>query len=405
VGGVVDRWLSKADHRAAGRIGSIDAARRMALHRLPTPVANYVEGGAGTEATLAANLNAVAEVGFVPRIGVTADEPPDISTTILGQQLSMPVLLSPVGFTRMMHPDGDVAAARAAGAAGTVFTLSSMSGHTMEEVSAATDRPAWFQLYFLGGRGGAEQLVAQARDRGFRALMVTMDTQVPGDRRRESRYGLSPPLSLDLRTVRTMARFVVARPRWLLGAARDGFELELVNAASIGERGAPLPASEALLRWLGAPPRWEDLEWIRQQFGGPIVVKGVITPDDARRAVDHGADAIVVSNHGGRQLDGVPATFRVLADICGAVGDDAEVLVDGGVRSGADVVRALALGAKAAMVGRAWAYGLCAAGGPGVARVLALLSEDVDRTLRLLGARSLADIDMSMVHLPAEWSS
>jgi isopentenyl diphosphate isomerase/L-lactate dehydrogenase-like FMN-dependent dehydrogenase len=181
-GSVVDRWLVETDNRAAGRIRSLDSARKLALRRVPVPVANYVEGGAGTESTLAANLEAVAAVGFVPQVGTTADAPPDLSTAILGQRISMPVLLSPVGFTRMMHPDGDVGAAKAAGAAGTVFTLSSMSGHTMREVAAATEGPTWFQLYFLGGRRGAEQLVAQARDRGFGALMVTMDTQVPGDR-------------------------------------------------------------------------------------------------------------------------------------------------------------------------------------------------------------------------------
>lgn len=327
---MIDRFLNWADVRAAARIRSLDSARRMALKRLPAPVANYVEGGAGTEVTLRANLEAVNSVGFVPRLGITPDTPPDTSAVVLGHRLTMPVLLAPVGFTRMMHPGGDVDAAAAAGRAGTVFTLSSMSGHSMADVAAASSGPTWFQLYFLGGRAGAEQLVAQARERGFGALMVTMDTQTPGDRRRESRYGLSPPLALDSRTVSSMARFVVTRPHWLVGAAHDRFQLELTNATSIDDGGSPLSASEALLRWLGEPPRWEDLAWIREQFGGPIVVKGVLSSDDARRAVDHGVDAIVVSNHGGRQLDGAPATFSVLSEICRAVGADAEVLVDGG---------------------------------------------------------------------------
>ncbi len=395
--------LQGVDRKAARRIRNVGHAWSLALRRVPAPVRNYLEGGAGDERTLRANLDGVGAVRFRPRMGVTGDGGPDLATTVLGAPVSMPVLLSPIGFTRMMHPSGDLAGASAAGGAGTIATLSSMSGHPMEDVIAAATGPVWFQLYFLGGREGAEQLVSRARDLGFSALVVTVDTQIPGDRRRESRYGLSPPLRLDRRTAAKMAPYVATRPRWLLDMALDGFSLDLVNASGLGPRGTPMPATEALLRWIGAPPRWDDVARLKHQFGGPVVVKGILSPEDARKAVDHGADAVIVSNHGGRQLDGVASTFAALPDVVSAVGDHAEVLVDGGIRSGADAVRAVALGARAAMVGRAWAYGLCAAGRPGVARILELLRQDVDRTMRLLGVARVGDLDTTSVEPPAVW--
>jgi isopentenyl diphosphate isomerase/L-lactate dehydrogenase-like FMN-dependent dehydrogenase len=314
----------------------------------------------------------------------------------------MPLLVSPVGFTRMMDPAGDVAGARAAGAAGTIFTLSSMSGHTIEEVAAAASGAIWFQLYFLGGRSGAEQLVARARDAGYGALVVTLDTQIPGNRERDYRYGLSPPLTLDHMTVMKMAPQAATHPWWLLDVVRDRFRLELVNATSIVADSRTLSVDEALMHWVSEPPLWEDFTWLREQFGGPVICKGIVTGDDARRAVDAGVSAIIVSNHGGRQLDGVAAGLPALVEVLEAVGDQVEVLVDGGFRRGADVVRAVALGARATMIGRPWAYGLAAAGEPGVARVLSILRQDIDRTLRLVGAPSVSLLDRTFVS-PPEW--
>ena len=403
MGAAMQGWSDRHDARMAGRITSVDRARQLAWRRVIRPVEGYVEGGAGHESTMRANMAAVRSVEFVQRVGQTSGATPDQRTTVLGREVSMPVLLSPVGFTRMMHTSGDVAGAAAAGAAGTIFTLSSMSGHSMEDVIAAAGGPVWFQLYFLGGRAGAQNLVAEARRLGYAAIVVTMDTQIPGDRRRESRYGLSPPLTLDKSTMTKMVPFVARRPRWLLDQAMGGFQLDLVNAVRPRADGSVSTASEALLQWIFEPPTWSDLAWIKEEFRGPVVAKGVLNADDARRAVDHGASAVIVSNHGGRQLDGVPATFAALPEIVRAVGDDAEVLVDGGVRSGADAVRAVGLGARAAMIGRAWAYGLCAAGRPGVDRVLALMRQDVDRTLRLVGAETLADVDASVVRPPGTW--
>ncbi len=371
---------------------------------MPAAVFDYIDGGAGSESTIRANRETIEAVGFRPRMGLTKGVPaPELSTSVLGSEIAMPVLLSPIGFTRMMDRHGDVAGARAAGKAGTVFTLSSMSGHTMDEVLEAATRPVWFQLYFLGGRPGAEQLVARAKQAGFSALVVTLDTQIPGNREREQRHRLSPPLRLDRRTVRKMAPQVLVRPRWLADAARDRFQLELVNASTLGPPDNPMTAADALFHWIASPPTWEDFKWLREQWGGPILAKGIVTGDDAWRAIDSGADALIVSNHGGRQLDSSPAGLPALVEVLEAVRGEAEVLVDGGFRRGADVVKAVALGARAVMVGRAWAYGLAAAGEPGIDRALSILREDLDRTLRLLGCASVAELSPDHVRIPANW--
>jgi len=382
----------------------VAAARRLALRRLPRAVFDYIDGGAGSESTMRANRMSIEAVEFRPRMGVTKGVPaPDLATSVLDTELAMPILLSPVGFTRMMNPLGDVAGVRAAGKAGTIFTLSSMSGHTMDEVIAEATCPAWFQLYFLGGRPGAQQLVARAQAAGFSGLVVTLDTQIPGNREREQRLGLSPPLKLDRRTMTKMAPQVAVRPGWLADAARDRFELSLVNATTLGPPGQPMSAEDALFHWIASPPTWDDFTWMRELWKGPILAKGILTGDDARRAVDCGASAVIVSNHGGRQLEGSPAGLPALLEVLDAVGSEVEVLVDGGFRRGADVAKALAMGARAVMVGRPWAYGLAAAGRPGIDRVLAILREDLDRTLRLLGCASVAELDRSFVRVPNDW--
>lgn len=395
--------MGAGERRAAARIRTIADARRLAHRRVPGPVWDYIEGGAGAETTLRANIEAFELVQFLPRVGAVTGTPPDLATRVLGTPVSMPLLLSPVGFTRMMNAAGDVAAAAAAGSAGTIATLSSMSGHTIDEVAAAATGPLWFQLYFLGGRAGAEQLVERAKKAGYQALVVTLDTPMPGNRERDSRHGLSPPLRLDRRTITKMAPRVLTHPGWLVDAARDRFSLDLVNTMSLERDGKAMSSLEALLHWLAYPAKWEDFVWLREQWDGPILAKGVLTADDARRAVAAGANAVVVSNHGGRQLDSVDATIAALARVVGAVGGEVEVYLDGGIRRGADVVKAVAIGAKAAMIGRAWVYGLAAGGRSGIDQVLRLLRQDIDRTMRLAGVRSVAEIDRSLVRIPAEW--
>lgn len=394
----------RAAYRDPSRLFTVERARTLARRRVPRAVFDYLDGGAESESTMRANRTAMMSVGFRPSMGVTPGDPaPSLSTTVLGQTLSMPVILGPVGFTRMMDRHGDVAAARAAGQAGTGFTLSSMSGHTIEEVGAAAAGPAWFQLYFLGGRAGAAQLVDRAQRAGFEALVVTMDTQFPGHRERDLRNGVKPPLQMNLRNMVKFAPQVALHPDWLMEFARDRFQLDIVNATTLGPPEHPMTVEEALVEWTAAPPRWEDFSWIREQWRGPIIAKGIINGDDARRAVDCGVSAIVVSNHGGRQLDGMPATLPALVEVLDAVGDSVEVLVDGGVRRGSDVIRALALGARAVMIGRAWAYGLAAAGEPGVEAILDLLAVDMDRTLRLLGCQAVNDLDRSFIRYPPGW--
>lgn len=381
--------------RIAGAIGTFEDARRLARRRLPPAVFDYVDGGADGEATMRANRLAFEAVGFVPRAGVTKGAP-DLSTTVLGSPVSMPVLLSPVGYTRLVHPEGDVAGARAAGAAGTVFTLSSMAGHTIEEVAAAGRGPKWFQLYFLGGRVGAEQMIDRAQRAGYEALVVTMDSQIPGNRERDGRHGIKFPITMAPRTMARLALQLVPHPGWLLGFRKGGLGFDIPNAVGT-PGGAPLSMGEAIASMTANAPTWEDLAWIRERWTGPILAKGLVTPTDAQRAVAAGVDGIVVSNHGGRQLDGVAASLPALVEVVDAVGHSVEVLVDGGIRRGSDVARALALGARAVMVGRPWVFAL-AAGQPGVERMLELLRTDLDRTLRLLGCPSVAELDRSYVN-------
>jgi isopentenyl diphosphate isomerase/L-lactate dehydrogenase-like FMN-dependent dehydrogenase len=398
-----DQYCRLLQSRAVSKIASVDDARRLAFRRVPRTVFEYIDGGGGAGLTLRANRAAIEAIQFRPQVGVTMGVPgPELATSVLGFEVSMPVLMSPVGFTRMMSPLGDIAGARAAGRAGTVFTLSSMTGHHMDDVTAAATGPAWFQLYFLGGRAGAEQLVARAKAAGFSALVLTLDTQIPGNREQEARSGLSPPIRVNRKTIMKMAPQVARRPGWLIDLVHDRFQLEMINAATVGPAEHPMSVPDALLHWIAAPPRWEDFTWLREQWQGPIIAKGIMTGDDAKRAVDAGADAIIVSNHGGRQLDSVPGSLQSLLEVLDAVGNQVEVLVDGGFRRGEDVIKAIALGARAAMIGRAWAYGLAAAGEPGVDRVLKLIRDDIDRTMRLLGCASLAEVNRGCLQVPTQ---
>jgi isopentenyl diphosphate isomerase/L-lactate dehydrogenase-like FMN-dependent dehydrogenase len=351
-----------------------------------------------------ANEAAWGRVQFRPRTGVVVRGATDLATEVLGQPISMPVMLAPVGFTRAMDPMGDVAGARAAADAGTRFVQSTMSGHTMAEVAEAGGGSAWFQLYGLGGREGTEQLLGRARAAGFGALVVTLDTSALGNRERDLRYSSGIPLKVDRATMARFAPRVFTHPRWVADVVRDRCTLAVVNAVTLGPEAAPLTVGEALGRWLQSPIGLEDLDWIRRLWPGPIVAKGLLSADDARRAADQGVAAVVVSNHGGRQLDGVSASAPALVDVVDAVGSSLEVYVDGGIRRGMDVVRAVALGARAVLVGRPWAFGLAAAGQPGIARVLSILRSDIDRTLRLLGCPSVAALDRGYVKVPGRWA-
>ncbi len=316
---------------------------------------------------------------------------------MLGAEISFPAFLAPVGYSRVMHPGGEVAAAAAAGAAGTGYTLSTISGHKMEDVRAATKGSAWFQLYLVGGRAAAEGGIERARNAGFNALVVTIDTPVAGMRERDFRNGMSQMFAGSLFRKLPYMPNILEHPGWLLAFYRDGGLPKLENIIIPGEGPMSLmDVGSALSRTVVT---WDDLKWIREIWRGPMVIKGVLTGDDAKRAVDAGAAAVVVSNHGGRQLDCVSSGLRALPEVVAAVKGQTEILMDGGVRRGGDIVKALCLGARAVLIGRAYAYGLAAAGHAGVARALQILQTDVDRTMKLLGCGSVADLDGSYLEL------
>ena len=325
----------------------------------------------------------------------------DLRTTVLGTPWSLPFGLAPVGSSRLFYPRGECAAAAAAGAAGTLYTLSTLSGCALEDVRAASDGPLWYQLYLVGGRDAAVKAISRARGAGYAALVVTVDTAVAGLRERDVRNGAKALLARRFLTMLPHARQFLARPRWLADFLRDGGLMQFPNVV-VGDR--PMQYVDVEDALAQSSVAWSDLAWIREAWGpAPIVVKGVLTGEDARRAADAGADAVVVSNHGGRQLDGALPTLQALPEVVAAAGDRIEVLLDGGVRRGSDVVKALCLGARAVLVGRAYAYGLGAAGGAGVTRAIEILRDGVVRTLRLLGCHAAGALDASYVDSPAGW--
>jgi L-lactate dehydrogenase (cytochrome) len=361
--------------------------RALARRRLPRVVFDYLDGGAEDERTLRANTQAFEAVTFRPRYAVPLPDV-DLRARVLGSEVSFPALLAPVGYSRLMHPAGEEGAARAAGQAGTVYILSTISGHPLEAVRAASPGPVWFQLYQVGGRPAAEDAIQRARDAGYSALVVTIDTPVAGMRERDARNGTTQLLGPNLLAKIPHLPQLLLRPGWLTRFLLDGGVPRLPNVNVPGQ--GPMRLMDVNAALSRTALSWDDFRWIRELWPGLLVVKGLLSADDARRAVDVGAAAVVVSNHGGRQLDGAPATLRVLPEIAAAVGNQTEVLVDGGVRRGSDIVKALCLGARAVLVGRAYAYGLAAFGEAGVTRALNILQADLARTLRLIGCSSIA---------------
>ncbi len=383
----------------SAQVVNIADLRLLAQRRLPRAAFEYIDGGADGEVTLRENRRVYDDVALRPRSAVVA-KAVELHTSVLGTELALPVLLGPVGSCRMFWPRGEAAASCAAGAAGTVYVLSTLSGTRLEEVKAASRGPCWYQLYLCGGREVALAAIARAKAAGYSALVVTIDTPVAGLRERDFRNGIKELLSGRPLTMLPFVWQFLARPRWLAAFVADGGLMQFPN---IVLPDGPMPYADVGAALEQSATRWEDLRWIRDAWGGPIVIKGVHTADDARRAVDVGASAIVVSNHGGRQLDGVAPTLRVLPEVVATVGGRVEVLLDGGIRRGGDVVKALCLGARAVLVGRAYAYGLGAGGEAGVARAIEILRADLVRTLKLLGCPSVRELDASYVSVPPHW--
>jgi isopentenyl diphosphate isomerase/L-lactate dehydrogenase-like FMN-dependent dehydrogenase len=381
--------------RRARRLLGPDDARRAARRRLPSSVFRYLEGGSEERLTIAANRDAFRSVAFHPRVGI-APTGIDTSVEVLGQRLALPVVVAPAGFVRLAHRDGELGVARAARRAGIAMAVSSLASRPVEAIAAAAG-PArtWYQVYFAGGREVAARAIERARQAGCGALVVTVDMAAAASPERPLRGGRIPT-RIDLATALRHGPGMLRRPAWLAGFLRDGLDLDVPNLVdasgrvlSVAEASASIAAERA--------PTWDDLAWIRRAWPGPLVVKGVLRGDDARRCVDLGADAVVVSNHGGNVLDGAVATLRALPEVVEATGGAVEVLLDGGVRRGVDVVRALALGARAVLVGRPYIWGLAAAGEAGVDQVLRLFQAGVARTLALLGCASVGELEPSLV--------
>src|SRR6266849_6803547 len=385
---------------ASPRVVNISDLRDLAERRLPKVVFDYLDGGAESEVTLRENCRIFDDVTFRPRQAVAIPEC-DLRVRILSEDLAFPAILAPVGYSRLMHPRGEVAAAAAAGEAGLGYTLSTISAHKLENVRAASKGAVWFQLYLVGGREVSEGTIDRARRVGFSALVVTIDTPVAGMRERDPRNGMKALLSGSIFSKLPFLPQMFARPGWLASFLLDGGTPKLENIVTPGK--GPMPLMDVTAALARAVVTWEDFAWLKRIWSGLIIAKGVLTGEDARRAIDAGAAAIIVSNHGGRQLDGAPATLKALPEVVAAVNGQAEVLMDGGIRRGSDIVKASCLGARAVLLGHAYAYGLAAAGEAGVARVLEILRADLERSLNRLGCAAISNLGRSFVDVPAGW--
>jgi L-lactate dehydrogenase (cytochrome) len=376
--------------RSLARCYDIDDLARLARRKLPAGVAGYLDGGGEDEWTLRRNRAAFGEVELVPRVLRNVSRV-DMSTTVLGTHVPLPIVLSPVGAPRMFHHEGELAVARAARKAGLPYGVSTLATQSLEAIAAAAHgSPLWFQLYVWGDRSVARELIARAKAAGYRVLLLSADTTVRSERDRELRRGIELPApELTMRTVLDGFR----RPSWswhfITSPAPD-----FPNLSSHG------PTSrQRMQEMFDGTVSWEDLDWIKQEWDGPVAVKGVLRVEEAIRAADAGVDAVVVSNHGGRQMDHVPATLEVLPEIAAAVGDRVEVLFDSGIRRGADIVAALALGARAVLAGRAHLYGLAGAGEPGVRHAIDILAQELRMSMALCGAATLSDLGPDLLRV------
>jgi len=369
--------------------------RVLAKRRLPRGVFDYIDGGAEDELALRSNSEAYGRMTFRPRVLRDVSEV-DTSSSLLGKPVPYPLVLAPTGFTRIADPAGELAVARAASRAGLPYSLSTLGTRSIEEVAEVSSGRLWFQVYVWKDRGLVAEMVQRAAESGYEALCLTVDTAVFGKRERDVRRGFTLPPKLGLSTIWDG----IIHPGWTWQfLTNDPIVFANVAGRSVGERGETVALAEYVANQFDPGLSWSDIEWLRARWKGPIVIKGIQTVDDARIAADEGLDAIALSNHGGRQLDSAPAPFDLLPHVVDAVGDRIEVICDGGVRRGSDIVKALALGATACMAGRAYLYGLGAAGEAGVDHVLDLLASDMRRTMALIGCRTVKELDRECLDL------
>jgi L-lactate dehydrogenase (cytochrome) len=370
-------------------IANIEDLRRLARRRLPRALFDFVDGGAQDEVTLRANQGDFQRLALLPRV-LTDVSQRDQSVTVLGRKLEQPLILAPTGMPGILWPHGALAAAQAADRAGVGFCLSTMSTSTIEDVSKAVRNPIWFQLYPMRDRALAKSMIERAKAAGCAALVLTVDLALQGQRDRDVHNGLTIPLRLRASTLLDFA----LHPRWVWRFF-SGPKPTLANFLGTGHGSDMFTIAEFVNSQFDPSMTWKDIEWAKSLWGGPLALKGIINSEDARRAAEHGVDAVIVSNHGGRQLDGARSAVSALPDVVDAVDGKMEVILDGGVRRGTDVIKAMALGAKACMIGRPFLYGLASMGGPGVRRALEILRNELDVGLALMGRASVRDLDRS----------
>jgi L-lactate dehydrogenase (cytochrome) len=381
--------------RRLRRAANLEDLRRQARRRLPRGVFDYIDGGAEDEVTLGRNVEAYRRLEFRPRVlrDVAKVDP---STTLLGRPLPFPLVLAPTGFTRIADPDGELAVARAAARAGVPYTLSTLATRSIEEVAACSTGPKWFQVYVWRDRGLLRDLLARAAASGYEAIVLTVDVAVLGRRERDVRRGFTLPPKIGLGTLVDGA----VHPGWTWRFVRsDPITFANVAGAAVGDGAEAVSLAEYANTQFDQALSWKDLDWFRSAWDGPIIIKGIQTVADAVLAADAGVEAVALSNHGGRQLDGAPTPVDLVQPVVDAVGDRTAVICDGGIRRGSDIVKAVSLGAAACMAGRAYLYGLGAAGERGVDHVLGFLEAGVRRTMALVGCRTIADLSPDLVSL------
>ena len=370
-------------------IANIEDLRRLARRRLPRALFDFVDGGAQDEVTLRANQSDFQRLALLPRVLIDVAQR-DQSVTVLGQKLEQPLILAPTGGPGMLWPNGAVAAAQAADKAGVGFCLSTMSTSSIEEVSKAVRKPIWFQLYVMRDRGLAKSMIERAKAAGCTALVLTVDLALQGQRDRDVHNGLTIPPKLRPSTLIDFA----LHPGWVWRFF-TGPKVTLANFVGSGHGDDMFTIAEFVNAQFDQSVTWKDIEWAKSLWGGPLALKGILNPEDARLAAEHGVDAVIVSNHGGRQLEGARSAISALPDVVDAIDGKMEVILDGGVRRGTDVIKALALGAKACMIGRPFLYGLASMGGAGVDCALKILRNELDVGLALIGRASVRDLDRS----------
>ena len=373
-------------------ITTIEDLRVLAQQRVPRMFYDYADSGSWTESTYRANNSDFADIKFRQRVAVNLENR-SLKTTLIGQEVAMPVALAPTGLTGMQHADGEILAAQAAEKFGVPFTLSTMSICSIEDVAANTTKPFWFQLYVMKDRGFIERLIERAKVAQCSALVLTLDLQILGQRHKDTRNGLSAPPKLTIANIANM----MTKPRWcagMLGTRRHGFGNIVGHASDVSDMSS---LSSWTAQQFDLALSWKDVEWIKRCWGGKLIIKGIMDPEDARYAVESGADALIVSNHGGRQLDGALSSIRALPSIVDAVGGQIEIHMDGGIRSGQDVIKAVALGAKGVYIGRPFLYGLGAMGQAGVTKCLDIIRNELDLTMAFCGHTNISQIDKGIL--------